>query len=78
MNTKFMDSDLIIFTLIMLARRIICKTNYYYQINIYRVNLIMFTILRSVPLTIFIVLTWLLFKIAFLNSVTNFVLAILP
>ena len=30
MNTKFMDSDLIVFTLIMLARRILCKTNHYY------------------------------------------------
>ena len=30
MNTKFMDSDLIVFTLIKLARRILCKTNHYY------------------------------------------------
>ena len=78
LNFKHMDSDLIIFSVIMLSRRILCKTNHFYQVNIYRINLLFFTVLRTVPFTIFIVLVTLLFKIAFFNSVTNFVCVMLP
>ena len=77
-NFKFMDMDLIVFSVVMLARRILCKTNHYYQVNIYRVNLAMFTVLRSVPLTIFILLAWVLFKISLTNSVANIVLLLMP
>ena len=78
LNFKYMDSDLIVFSIIMLSRRILCKANHYYQVNIYRVNLIFFTILRTIPLTIFIVLAWLLFKISITNSLVNFVCVLLP
>ena len=78
LNFKFMDSDLIVFSMLMLARRILCKANHYYQVNIYRVNLIMFTVLRSIPLTIMIVLAWLLFKIAIFHSLVNVVCVLLP
>lgn len=73
-----MNMDLVVFSVIMLARRIICKANHYYQVNIFRVNLIMFTILRSVPLTILLVLAYLLIKIAIFSSLVNLICALLP
>ena len=78
LNFKFMDPDLIVFTVLMLSRRILCKMNHYYQVNIFRVNLLMFTILRSVPLAICLVLIWLLFKIAIFNSYLNLICVLIP
>ncbi len=78
LSFKYMDSDLIVFSVIMLSRRILCKINHYYQVNIYRVSMFWFTMLRTVPLTIILVLIWLLFKIAIHNSVANFICVLLP
>ena len=78
LNFKFMNPDLLFFSMIMLSRRIVCKINHYYQINIYRVNLLMFTVLRSVPLAICLVLIWLLCKIAIFNSYLNLICVPLP
>ena len=73
-----MDPDLVIFSVLMLLRRILCKTNHYYQVNIYRVNHLKFTILRSVPLAICLVMLWLLIKIAIFNSIVNLICVLLP
>ena len=78
LNFKYMDTNLILFSVIMLSRRILCKANHYYQVNIYRVSLLMFTLIRTIPLVIFVVLMWLLFKISVFNSTTNFVCVLLP
>lgn len=78
LNQKYMDMDLVVFSVIMLARRVLCKANHYYQVNIYRVNLIMFTVLRSIPLTILLVLAYLLLKIAIFSSLVNLICALLP
>lgn len=78
LNFKYMDPDLIVFSTIMLSRRILCKANHYYQVNIYRVNLIMFTILRSIPLSIFCILIWFLTKIAIFNSLVNLICVLIP
>ena len=77
-NFKYMDSDLVIFSVLMLARRILCKANHYYQVNIYRVNLFMFTVLRSIPLTIFFILVWSIFKVTLFHSLVNVVCMLLP
>ena len=77
-NFKFMDMELIVFSVIMLARRIIFKSLHYHQVNIYRLNMVVFSMTRVLPLTLMLVLLWLLFKITLFNSVVNVVCILFP
>ena len=44
----------------------------------YRVNLTMFTVLRILPLSIIVVICWLLLKIVMRNSLVNVLCILLP
>lgn len=78
LNFKYMDRDLVTFTALILLRRIVCKASHYYQVNIYRVSQLQFTVLRSVPLAICLVILWHLIKIAIFNSLVNLLCVLLP
>jgi len=75
---KYMDFDLIVFSTIILGRRLTLKIYQNFHCMYHRLSLLQIAIMKTMPLVFFVVLNYVAVRIFLYNSKVNFVCLLHP